>query len=107
MKLQCPHCPSVGMHLTRVDHYDRLREDQPSFVTTSFPGGVGFAKMEPSQFNPSPRRNAVSATFLCEGCGNTHSVDLVQDRGNVYLRVRSAEKPIGSDEPRIVDDNCY
>lgn len=88
--LVCPACGGNNLSHTYVDVWVR-NEDASTAMCIGVCAGSGVVEpsFEPAENCPSARRGAVSVHFLCESCGDTSELHVVQHKGQTYLSLLS------------------
>jgi hypothetical protein len=83
-QLCCPSCNSSNLHSEQTEVYART-EDAVTVavktIQTSTPPTVLIAAAER---NTSPRRDATSIFFSCEGCDSMSELTILQHKGSTY-----------------------
>ncbi|MBN1578221.1 MAG: hypothetical protein JW913_16795 [Chitinispirillaceae bacterium] len=86
--LTCQHCGYNYTHHEEVACY--AREDCSVGVRTRVRSKLVVQDTDISD-NPSPRRNGVSISYSCEGCGKTSRINIYQHKGQTFV---STEKSV-------------
>ena len=68
--LRCPRCGGANLHHGGVAIFDRVKEDDPKTIVTTFCNRTIQTSVGPTKGsgNPSSRRGGLSIGFWCEHC---------------------------------------
>lgn len=82
--LSCPMCDFSYLHQKAVEIWNRDEDAKIDGVRVSENSEVGKAVGT----NPSPRRDGVSISFSCEGCGHIGELVIAQHKGQTVMEWR-------------------
>lgn len=92
--LQCPKCSSSNLHQNHVHAFWRSEEDSDDGIAASSCGEHSHVSGS-MENNPSPRRNGITISFVCEGCGFDESpllnLHIIQHKGCTYFEWEKVE----------------
>ena len=90
--LLCPGCGDPYLHHTKVEVYDRDEDAATGTVITAerpWPSGesitVNVDTNKSMDACPSPRRSGIRVHLVCECCGATPYIDIIQHKGCTYI----------------------
>ena len=83
--LVCPMCGSTYLHQGIVEVFDR-NEDAAQGMHTVVSRNHTDVEYGPLTGNPSGRRQGLIIAFLCEECGNLSMLEILQHKGETFVR---------------------
>jgi hypothetical protein len=87
--LVCPGCGGPNLHHSRVEVFERRREDSPDGFHVAVDCDAATATVDSAIVgNPSERRGGISVILWCEGCEATSRLDLAQDKGRTLMSLK-------------------
>jgi len=95
--LHCPNCGYERLHYATVEIFNRRCEDKWYGLHCVIDGTNMEVDIDASTGNPSERRNGIKIKFLCENCGCSTWLHILQHKGSTFI----GWNPVSFSEDRV------